>query len=318
MLPIAVDAMGGDKAPDDIVAGAELATKEGLPVVLVGDESRLSSLTDLPIVASSEVIEMGDEPASAVRAKKDSSVVVANKLVSDGQASAVISAGNTGAALASSLLKLGRIKGVSRPTIAVPFPTVADTPTTLVDTGANADCKAPWLIQFGKLGTIYQRRRFGIEKPRLGVLTIGEEAGKGNALIKETCQLAEETDWSTVGADFIGNIEGHDFLDGSVDVVIADGFTGNVVLKSLEGMFELFKQETNAYLQDIGGAREAVVPMFKKYDPVTVGTGVLLGLKHISMIAHGSSSPQAIANTIRTANELLSLDMVDVQRTELA
>lgn len=316
MLPIAVDAMGGDNAPDDIVAGAELAKSEGLEIVLVGDEPKLTSMTDIPVVASTEVIGMSDEPASSVRAKKDSSVVVANKLVADGKASAVVSAGNTGAALASSLLKLGRIKGVSRPTIAVPFPGISG-PVTLVDTGANADCDPNWLIQFGRLGSIYMNHRFKVDRPKVAVLTIGEEAGKGNKLVKETCQLAEEFDWDSVGAEFVGNVEGNDFLTGVADVVISDGFTGNIVLKSLEGVYDLFKEEIETCIGGIEGALEATLPMFEKYDPVNVGTGVLLGLKHISMIAHGSSSPRAIANAIQTANELLSLDMVGVQRQEL-
>ena len=181
MLPVAVDAMGGDNAPSAIVAGARRAVEErGIPVVLVGRSADLGDTGDLEVIEASEVIAMDDDPGSSVRTKKDSSLVRAAEAVRDGAASAMVSAGNTGATMASALLRTGRIKGVSRPAIATAIPGPTGTPTVLLDAGANAECKAEWLVQFAQMGAVFARARFDIEKPRIGLLSIGEEAGKGS------------------------------------------------------------------------------------------------------------------------------------------
>mgnify|MGYP001304894406 CR=1 FL=1 len=179
MLPIAVDAMGGDNAPDAIVEGARRAVDElGVPVVLVGKPGEMGDTGDLPIIEASEVIAMDAEPGSSVRKMKDSSLVRAAEAVRDGNASAMVSAGNTGATMASALLRMGRIKGIQRPAIATPIPVPGSTPTTLLDAGANAECKPEWLVEFAQMGGVYARDRFGIERPKVGLLSIGEEAGK--------------------------------------------------------------------------------------------------------------------------------------------
>jgi glycerol-3-phosphate acyltransferase PlsX len=235
-LPVAVDAMGGDDAPDLIVRGAVIAASEfRTPVLLVGDPDRLGGGHGLPVLPASEVVEMGADPAKAVRRLKDSSIVRGAEAVRDGAASALLSAGNTGAAMAASLLRMGRIKGVTRPAIAVPFPVLGSTPTTLLDCGANADCQPEWLVQFAQMGAVYSRQRYGVDRPRIGLLSIGEESTKGNSLVKETHKLLAEVDWDAAGAEFIGNIEGRDLMASVADVCVTDGFTGNVALKALEG-----------------------------------------------------------------------------------
>jgi len=320
-LPVAVDAMGGDDAPHSIIEGSLIAKNEfGIDVVLVGDTEQLAEAEDLPIIHASEVIEMGAEPATAVRTLKDSSMVRAAEAVRDGKASCVLSAGNTGAAMAASLLRLGRIKGVSRPAIAIPFPVLGSTPTTVLDVGANAQCQPDWLVQFALMGLVYCRSKFNIEEPKVAILTIGEEAGKGNTLVKESSKLLESVDWKAFGADYIGNVEGNDLLTGVADVVVCDGFTGNVVLKSLEGVFELFESSITSVLGEIENSSDAidsVRPVFGELDPVNVGTGMLLGVKGVSMIAHGSSSPIAIANAIKNASIIVEMDLVEKIKTGL-
>jgi glycerol-3-phosphate acyltransferase PlsX len=191
VLPIAVDAMGGDKAPGEIVAGAQRAVVElGVPVVLVGRPDDLAPIAgDLEVIPASEVIAMDAEAGSSVRTMKDSSLVRAAEAVRDGRASAMVSAGNTGATMASALLRMGRVKGVSRPAIATPIPVPGATPTVLLDAGANAECSAAWLVQFAQMGAVFAHHRFGVEQPRVGLLSIGEEASKGNPLVKETHAL---------------------------------------------------------------------------------------------------------------------------------
>jgi glycerol-3-phosphate acyltransferase PlsX len=184
MLPIAVDAMGGDFAPSQIVAGALQAAELGIPIVLVGPET-LEGRGDLDLIVASEVIEMDDDPASGVRRKKDSTLVRAAEAVRDGKASAMISAGNTGATMASALLRMGRIKNVNRPAIATPIPVPGGRPTVLLDAGANAEVQAEWLVQFAIMGSVYSHHRYGVENPRVGLLSIGEEPGKGDTLRKE-------------------------------------------------------------------------------------------------------------------------------------
>ena len=322
-LPVAVDAMGSDGGPAVVVEGARMAAEQhGIDVVLVGDPDRLGDTGALPVIEATQVIEMGAEPASSVRSMKDASVVRAAEAVRDGAASAMISAGNTGAAMAASLLRMGRIKGLSRPAIAVPFPVPGSTPTTLLDCGANADTQPEWLVQFALMGTVYARVRFGLEAPRVGILTIGEEAGKGNSLVKEACSLLENGDWArTCGARYVGNVEGRDLMIGTADVIVTDGFTGNVVLKSLEEGYAVFERSVRGALA--AAAPEVVPqvtldalttqvldPLFEGFDPVRTGAALLLGVRGVSLISHGSSSASAIAHAVVTADQLVDIDIV--------
>src|SRR5437763_17223366 len=220
--------MGGDRAPDEIVAGAVQAADElGVPVLLVGRPDVLANVDTggLEIVPASEVIEMHDDPATGVRRKKDSSLVRAAEAVRDGRASAMVSAGNTGATMASALLRMGRIRGVSRPAIAAPIPVPGGTPTVLLDAGANAECQPEWLVQFAQMGAVLARERYGIADPKVGLLSIGEEAGKGNPLVKESHKLLADAPLGA--AEFIGNVEGRDIMADAVDVTVTAGFTGH-------------------------------------------------------------------------------------------
>ena len=237
MEPVAVDAMGGDRAPAEIVAGARRAADElGVPVVLVGRPDEIGDTGGLEVIEASEVIPMDAEPGSSVRTMKDSSLVRAAEAVRDGRASAMVSAGNTGAAMGSALLRMGRIRGITRPAIATPIPTPGSSPTTMLDSGANAECRPEWLVQFARMGSVYSRDRFGIECPRVGLLSIGEEAGKGNDFTKAVFKRLADGGWARdVGAEWVGNVEGRDIMTPDIDVVVTDGFTGNVTLKALEG-----------------------------------------------------------------------------------
>ena len=231
--------MGGDRAPDEIIQGVLEAIAAGIPCVLVGPEN-LASLTALdisgiPHIIANEIIAMDEDAAGGVRRKKDSTLVRSAEAVRDGAASAMISAGNTGATMASALLRMGRIKGVNRPAIATPIPVPGGRPTVLLDAGANADVQAEWLTQFALMGSIYSKNRYGVETPRVGLLSIGEEPGKGGSLRKEAFELLS----GASGFHFIGNVEGRDIMTDDVDVVVTDGFTGNVVLKTLEGSLNI-------------------------------------------------------------------------------
>jgi glycerol-3-phosphate acyltransferase PlsX len=312
MLPIAVDAMGGDRAPADIIAGALEAARSGLPVVLVGP-SDLAGIDDLGLIVASEVIEMDEDPAAGVRRKKDSTLVRAAEAVRDGKASAMISAGNTGATMASALLKMGRISGVKRPAIATPIPVPGGRPTVLLDAGANAEVHAEWLVQFAVMGSVYARHRFDIENPRVGLLSIGEEPGKGDTLRKDAYELLA----AASGVNFIGNVEGRDVMTDDVDVVVTDGFTGNVVLKTLEGgMKTLVKALISAfgskdeYKPHADALFPALLPLYESVDPDTTGGAVLLGVDGVCIISHGSSSARAIVNGIKVAADMVERDMV--------
>ncbi|NDC91333.1 MAG: phosphate acyltransferase PlsX, partial [Acidimicrobiia bacterium] len=230
MLPIAVDALGGDKAPGEIIAGAREAVAAGINVILVGPRD-LAGCEGFEFIEANEVIEMHEDAASSVRNKKDSTLVRAAEAVRDGKASAMISAGNTGATMASALLRMGRIAGVKRPAIATPIPAPGTTPTVLLDAGANAEVEPEWLVQFGLMGSVYADVRFGVKNPRVGLLSIGEEPGKGDTLRKQAYELFS----NAKNINFIGNVEGRDIMTDKVDVVVTDGFTGNVALKTLEG-----------------------------------------------------------------------------------
>jgi len=318
-LPVAVDAMGGDNAPQEIIKGAELALEAGIPVMLVGQPEALVDVKDIPTRFASEVIGMGEDPATAVRKKKDSSLVRAAEAVRDGDAIAMVSAGNTGATMASALLKIGRIRGVSRPAIATPIPVLGRSkPNILLDSGANAECNPEWLVQFAEMGAVYARDRFNTPKPRIGLLSIGEEPGKGSPLVKEAFTLLTDQGWQErCSGEFIGNVEGRDLMNPDVDVVVTDGFTGNVALKTLEGTA---KSIVSALLDAFSSSPEAeegakllapsLLPLYETLDPESVGGAILLGIKGVAMVSHGSSKAKAIFNAITSAYELSTEDHV--------
>ena len=314
MLPIAVDALGGDNSPGQIVAGAAQAAAElGVPIVLVGPPDLIGDPLGLEVVGCTEVIDMHEEGAKAVRRKKDSSLVVAAELVRDGKASAMLSAGNTGATVASALLRMGRLKGVSRPAIATPIPVPGSTPTVLLDAGANAEVKAEWLVQFAQMGTAYCRARYGIETPRVGLLNIGEEDSKGTELTKEAFGLLKEAP----GVHFLGNVEGRDLLSDDVDVVVTDGFTGNVALKTLEGGMKFLRDAVFTAMLSTEEAQEAsktllplLLPIAEELDPDTHGGAMALGLDGVCIISHGSSGAKAIVNAVKVAKDMVEQDLV--------
>jgi glycerol-3-phosphate acyltransferase PlsX len=308
--------MGGDDAPGAIVRGARQAASElGVEVLLVGlpDAIAAADPGDLEVLACSEVIGMHDDPGASVRTKKDSSLVRAAEAVRDGRASAMISAGNTGATMASALLRMGRVKGVKRPAIATPIPVPGTTPTVLLDAGANADCQAEWLVQFAQMGSVFARSRFGVEDPRVGLLSIGEEDTKGNALVKEAHGLLV----GTPGIRFIGNVEGRDVMSADVDVVVTDGFTGNVVLKTLEGGMRFLQgkileaaSSTPERMSAFEVLWPALEPVVTELDPDTYGGAMLLGVDGVCIISHGSSSDRAIVNALGVAREMVAADLV--------
>ena len=320
MLPIAVDAMGGDNAPSAIVAGARRAVDElGIPVVLVGRAAELGDTGGLEVIEASEVIAMDADAGSSVRKMKDSSLVRAAEAVRDGRASAMVSAGNTGATMASALLRMGRIKGVQRPAIATPIPVPGfDTPTVLLDAGANAECSADWLVQFAQMGAVFAKQRFGVTSPRVGLLSIGEEPTKGNPLVKETHKLLAEGSWiGATGAQFIGNVEGRDIMTNDVDVVVTDGFTGNVALKTLEGSLKSIINSLLAAFDSSDEARAAaaalwpsLLPLYDSLDPENTGGAMLLGVDGVCIISHGSSSDRAMVNAVRVAADMVTANVV--------
>ena len=311
MLPVAVDALGGDKAPAEILAGAKQAHAEGIPVLLVGPAD-LADCGELPLHVASEFIDMHEEPANAVRTKKDSTLVVSAELVRDGKASAMISAGNTGATMASALLRMGRIKGVKRPAIATPIPVPGSTPTVMLDAGANAEVEAEWLTQFALMGSVYANARFGIAQPKVGLLSIGEEPGKGDSLRKEAYELLSDASH----INFIGNVEGRDIMSDAVDVVVTDGFTGNVALKTLEGTMRMIVKALFAaigapeYKEHADAIMPALLGLYAQFDPDTYGGAILLGTDGVCIISHGSSSARAMLNGIKVAKEMVECDMV--------
>ncbi|MBA3606159.1 MAG: phosphate acyltransferase PlsX [Actinomycetota bacterium] len=319
MLPIAVDAMGGDRAPGEILAGVRQAAAAGIPVVVVGPPG-LQGLGDVSLIEAAEVIAMSDDPASSVRRKKDSTLVRAAEAVRDGRASAMISAGNTGATMASALLRMGRITGVNRPAVATPIPVPGSTPTVLLDAGANSEVQADWLVQFAQMGSIYTRVRFGLHSPRVGLLSIGEEPGKGDSLRKETYELLAVAP----GIEFIGNIEGRDIMSDRVDVAVTDGFTGNVVLKALEGgmrsvitaiLAAFSAPELKAHADAL---LPSLLPLYATLDPDTYGGAILLGVAGVCIISHGSTGATAMFNAINVAKEMVDHDVVGEIRRAIA
>ncbi len=315
-LRVAVDALGGDCPPDEIVAGAvAAATVEITPVVYGPADLETHGLDH---VVTSETVEMDDKPAEAVRGKPDSSLVRAVRAVAEGEADAVVSAGNTGAALAASLLHVRRLPGVFRPGIAIVIPTTHG-PSVLIDAGANADARPEHLLQFGHMGSIFAQEVLGIESPRVRLLSIGEEPEKGNQLTLDAHALLEGS-----SLYFDGNLEGRALLDGEADVVVCDGFTGNVALKTLEGtirsLLVALRSELEATTRGkFGGLliRPATRTLRNRLDPETTGGGYLLGLRGLVVVAHGSSSRVAIANAIRLAALGVDHDVVGRLREAL-
>lgn len=322
-MKIAVDAMGGDYAPEEVVLGAIEAVKSySLDVVLVGDTNKIEEVLNrygvkdnshLSIVHASQVIDMGEHPAQAIRKKKDASIVVATQLVKDGACDAVVAPGSTGAAVTAALLGLGRIKGIERPCIATPIPSKKGI-TVLLDSGANANSKPKHLVEGAIMGSHYAKYILGVDKPAVGLLNIGEEASKGNELAQATYPLLEKM--KTIS--FYGNVEGRDIPKGTVDVVVCDGFVGNVILKFGEGMamfiIRLVKDtiKSSGFIAKLGAL--AVYPALrtlkKRLDFTEYGGAPLLGVDGSFIICHGSSKAKAIKNAIRVAGELAQQDVV--------
>ena len=322
-MKIAVDAMGGDYAPEQIVIGSLHAVKKyDCEIILVGDETKIkgylntdSDWQKFPITIrhSTEVVEMGEHPADAVRNKKDSSIVVATELVKDGTCDAVFSAGSTGAAVAAAQLILRRIHGVGRPAIATPIPTPEGV-TLLLDSGANVDCKPEHLVQLGMMGSIYAEHVFGKVNPRVGLLNIGEEETKGNEQVKETYQLFKEAK----NVNFAGNAEGRDIPNGKFDIVVCDGFVGNVVLKFGEGLARMILKLIKEAV-DEGGVSAKVgalllTPTLKKLakrlDVSEYGGAPLLGVNGYCVIGHGSSDAKSICSAIGAASDYVKSNVL--------
>jgi glycerol-3-phosphate acyltransferase PlsX len=316
VIRVAVDAMGGDRAPDEIVAGALEAQDETIRPILFGPQGLETH--GLEIVDAPDRIEMDDKPAEAVRAKPNSSLVAACRAVGAGDADVVVSAGNTGAMLAASLLELRRLPGVHRPAIAVVLPARTG-PSVLLDSGANADARPDHLLQFGLMGAVFAEEILGIEKPDVRLLSIGEEPEKGNQLVLEAHALLAASDLA-----FGGNVEGRDLLEGAADVVVTDGFTGNVALKLLEGTIRTLLDTLRAEIAatprgKLGGVliRPAARRLRTRLDPDTYGGAYLLGLRGLVVIAHGNSNRLAVANAIRLAARGVERDIVGRLRARL-
>ncbi|MCL6590834.1 MAG: phosphate acyltransferase PlsX [Firmicutes bacterium] len=319
-MKIAVDAMGGDFAPKEIVKGAIAACQEAkAEIILVGNEAKLKSelahhgLSDLKleIYPATEVIAMNEHPVSAVKRKPDSSLVVANRLVKEGKAAAVISAGNTGAAMSASLLTLGRIDRIKRPAIATVMPTQKGL-SVILDAGANVDCEPENLLQFAIMGSIYAEQILGLNNPKIGLLSIGEEETKGNKLTIEAHQLLKNS-----RLNFIGNIEGRDIHSGMCEVIVCDGFTGNTILKLTEGMASFFFNQiheatTANCFSRLGGffLKKSLRKMKETLDYTEYGGAPLLGLTGISLISHGNSNSKAIKNAIKAAIKAMNQDII--------
>ncbi|PYX83899.1 MAG: phosphate acyltransferase PlsX [Acidobacteria bacterium] len=327
---IALDAMGSDRAPKPEIEGAIQAARHyGARVLLVGREPQIRAELErhaaaaglpLEIVHASEVIRMDDKAAKAVRSKRDSSMRVGLRLVREGHASGFVTAGNTGAAMATAKMVLGALPGVDRPALAAVVPTALGTAAILLDVGANVDCKPENLEQFAIMGAIYFRSIFGTRRPRVGLLSIGEEEGKGNELTRQSFQLLKQ-----LPLNFVGNVEGRDVYNGEVDVIVADGFVGNVALKISEGIANLvryvLKESLRATITAQVGyllSRSAFTDFKRRLDHTEYGGAPLLGVKGVCIITHGSSNANAIKNAIRVAAEFSERNInADIER-ELA
>jgi phosphate acyltransferase len=316
-VTVVVDAVGGDCAPDQILEGIArvLAKNSSVRIIVTGpagvvEPFAAASKGRVEAVVTSEIIEMGEHPASAVRSKKDSSIVVGARLVRDKRADAFFSAGNTGACMAAATLVMGRIEGVGRPAIATVLPTVGP-PCVLLDVGANADCKPENLLQFAEMGEAYAAVVLGVDAPRVALLNIGEEATKGSILAQEAYALLAEKLPS-----FTGNIEGRDVLAGTADVIVTDGFTGNVALKLLEGTSKILLGQVKDAMMSTpftklasAGLKPAMVRLQRRLDPDTYGGAPLLGVDGVCIIGHGASGAAAVENAIKVAIQAVEGDL---------
>ena len=329
-ITIALDAAGGDFAPHEIVKGAIKAAQEyGVEISLVGRKNVIQKLaektllkTGITIVDAKQVIDFNEHPVRAVQSKPDSSIVIGTQLVKEGKAQAFVSAGNTGACVACALINLGKAAGVTRPAIGAFLDVFASRPPLLVDAGANADCRPEHLLEFARLGSIYSKYLLNIDKPRVGLLSNGAEEGKGNRLTVETYQLLKQNP----ELNFVGNIEGHDIAQKNADVVVTDGFTGNIVLKTIEGFNDSFlatvkemghifssisRVRPGELLRDIG-----IGSMTKKLDYSEYGGACLLGVNGNIIIAHGRSKAKAIKNAVGLAKETIEHGIMEKIREE--
>ena len=326
MIRIAVDAMGGDNAPEAIVAGVvnAIAHNEDLQVTLVGPETVIRPLLPaegcerITLLHAEEVIHGEDEPLVAIRKKRKATMLVALDLLKAGEVDAAVSAGNTGAFMSGALFYVGRIKGIQRPALAPLLPTMTGS-ALLIDCGANADCKPEFLLQFGQMGSIYMQKVMGVAQPRVGLLNNGAEEDKGSAMHKEAHQLLKAS-----GLRFHGNVEGRDALDGNVDVIVADGFTGNVFLKAAEGvslfLFALLKEQLGANLKrKLGTALvyDGLRAVKRKLDYTEYGGSLLLGIDGVVVKAHGSSNAKAFESALRQAMDAVRKDVVGSIRQSL-
>ncbi len=325
-MRIAIDAMGGDNAPQANVLGALKAAREwtDTQIYLIGDEQKLAPLAkdkpaNMHIRHTSEVIEADDEPVKAVRRKKDASMVVAGRMVKEGEADAMISSGNTGALMTTGLLVIGRVDGVERPALAQMLPTMDGVGVLVLDLGANMDASAEQLLQYAIMGTVYRQKANGIAKPRVGLLNVGTEEMKGNELTKAAYPLLQQAD-----IHFIGNVEARDVLAGACDVLVCDGFAGNILLKSLEGtaatIFSALKKEfTSSFLSKV--AAGILAPGIRKFrsqmDYREYGGAPLFGLKGLCVKGHGSSDEIAVYNAIRQARTMLQHELIETISSEI-
>jgi phosphate acyltransferase len=321
-MKIVVDAMGGDHAPAAIVEGAVLAAREyETPIILTGLSEKIQPELDkhdpdhelpIEIIHADEVVEMHDSPGKVLRSKRKSSMKIGLDLLKEGEGAAFVSAGNTGAVLAYSTVILRPVKGVDRPAIAIQLPTLKGT-SILLDAGANVDCKSTQLFQFGIMGHVFAEYILEKENPSVGLLSIGEEDGKGNEIVKETFQMLKRSH-----INFIGNVEGKEVYRGNADVIVCDGFTGNVALKISESLAEMIGTNLklmfqNNWLSKLGYLllKPQLVQFKKKVDHSETGGAPLLGVNGVVIIAHGSSSPKAIKNAIHRAHELSEKNIIE-------
>jgi glycerol-3-phosphate acyltransferase PlsX len=311
-MKIVLDVQGADNGVPTVVDGARIVAREGIEIVLVGPQDEIAATGSLPanisVVNATETVTNHDDPATAVRRLKDSSIVVGAKLVASGEADALVSAGPTGAALAASLFNMKRVKGVKRPALAVILPDGRGGRSLLLDAGANVEVPAEMLMQFAHLGAQFCIRVMNIPEPRVGILSIGEEGGKGNDRVVEATRLLSDPANSR-HFNFLGNIEGRDITNGSADVIVTDGFTGNVALKSIEGaakatMLAAVEAIRSNPVSKVGGllAKRSLMKIRTEVDPNTTGGALLLGLRGVSVVAHGSSNAEGIAAAVRLAN----------------
>ncbi len=306
MATIAIDAMGGDNAPLEIVHGGIDAAGRGHQIVLVGDEARLGPIladagADLPIIHAAEMIDMSDDPAIAIREKREASISVAARLVKAGEVDGLVSAGSTGAAMAAATFMIGRLPGVSRPAVASYLPSGS----VVLDMGANLSCRATDLAQFAVMGAALARAHYGVEEPTVGLLNIGSEAGKGRLLEKEAYALIE----GLPNVDFVGNVEGNDLAAGKCNVIVCDGYTGNVLLKTAEGVIKMvfgFMLEAVSepqYAEAVQALAPAIMGLRERLNPERHGGAHLLGVKGVVVITHGSSTRISITHAVDTAAE---------------